>query len=153
MNAGIFTIVIAGTMFSRFITLSRLPFHLTDWLTGVHMPAYVVFLIVIVFYTFCGIVMDVISVIIITIPVIFPLLVNGFGFDPYTIIIVLILQAEMDGLTPPIGMNVFATASALRVDPAEIFWGAWPYVIVEFAACLLLAAFPILVNWLPNLIS
>ena len=153
MNAGIFTIVIAGTMFSRFITMSRLPFHLTEWLQGINMPAYGAFLLVLVFYTFCGIVMDVISVIIITIPVIFPLLVDGFGFDPYMLIIVLILQAEMDGLTPPIGMNVFATASALKVDPAEIFSGAWPYVIVEFAACLVLAACPILVTWLPDLIS
>ena len=74
MNAGIFPIIIAGTMFSRFIALSRLPFHLNEWFTGINMPPYVVFLIILVFYVFMGCIMDIASIIIITIPVIFPLL-------------------------------------------------------------------------------
>ena len=153
MNAGIFPIIIAGTMFSRFITLTRLPFYLTEWFQSVSMPAYVVFLVVLGFYVFCGCIMDIASVIIITIPVIFPLLVDGFGFDPYMLVVVLVFVGEMAGITPPIGMNVFATAHALRVDPGEIFKGAWPFLIVEFAAVLIIAAVPQLVTWLPDLIG
>ncbi|MCX8032166.1 MAG: TRAP transporter large permease [Thermoleophilia bacterium] len=153
MNAGIFPIVIAGTMFSRFISLSRLPFHLTEWFQSLNMPGYVVFLIVLIFYVFCGCIMDIASVIIITIPVVFPLLVDGFGFDPYMLVIVLVFVGEMAGLTPPIGMNVFATASALKVDPGEIFRGVWPFVAVEFATALVIGAFPVLVTWLPDLLG
>jgi C4-dicarboxylate transporter DctM subunit len=153
MNAGIFPIIIAGTMFSRFITLSRLPFHLTEWFQNMNIPGFGVFLIVLVFYVFCGCIMDIASVIIITIPVVFPLLVDGFGFNPYMLVIVLVFVGEMAGITPPIGMNVFATAHALRVDPGEIFKGAWPFLIVEFAAAIIIAAFPVLVTWLPDLIG
>jgi len=153
MNAGIFPIVIAGTMFSRFISLSRLPFHLTEWFQSLNMPGYVVFVIVLVFYVFCGCIMDIASVIIITIPVVFPLLVDGFGFDPYMLVIVLVFVGEMAGLTPPIGMNVFATASALKVDPGEIFRGVWPFVAVEFATALVIGAVPVLVTWLPDLLG
>jgi C4-dicarboxylate transporter DctM subunit len=153
MNAGIFPIVIAGTMFGRFITISRLPFHLTEWIQTVNIPGFAVFMIVLVFYIFCGCIMDIASVIIITIPVVFPLLVDGYGFDPYMLVIVLVFVGEMAGLTPPIGMNVFATAAALKVDPGEIFRAVWPFVAVEFVAAVVIAAVPVLVTWLPDLIG
>lgn len=152
MNAGIFPIIIAGTMFSRFIALSRLPFHLNDWFVGMNVPPFVVFLIVLVFYVFMGCIMDIASIIIITIPVIFPLL-EGMGFDPYMLVIVLVFVGEMAGLTPPIGMNVFATASALRVDPGRIFKGVLPFFLVEFAAALFIAAVPAVVTFIPDLLS
>jgi C4-dicarboxylate transporter, DctM subunit len=152
MNAGIFPIIIAGTMFSRFIALSRLPFHLNEWFTGINMPPYVVFLIILVFYVFMGCIMDIASIIIITIPVIFPLL-QGLGFDPYMLVIVLVFVGEMAGLTPPIGMNVFATASALRVDPGKIFKGVTPFFLMEFATALVIAAVPAIVTFIPDLIS
>jgi C4-dicarboxylate transporter, DctM subunit len=152
MNAGFFPIIIAGTMFSRFISLSRLPDHLGDWITTVHMPAYAVFLVVLVFYVFCGCIMDIASILIITIPIVVPLLVN-VGYDPYVIVIILVFVGEMAGLTPPIGMNVFAVASALRVDPGVIFKGIWPFFIVEFAVALILPVVPWIVTGIPDLIN
>jgi tripartite ATP-independent transporter DctM subunit len=152
MNAGFFPIIIAGTMFSRFISLSRLPDHLGDWITTVHMPAYVVFLIVLVFYVFCGCIMDIASILIITIPIVVPLLV-AVGYDPYVIVILLVFIGEMAGLTPPIGMNVFAVASALRVDPGQIFKGIWPFFLVEFAVALILPVVPWIVTGIPDLVN
>lgn len=152
MNAGIFPIIIAGTMFSRFVALSRLPFHLNEWFLSINMPAFGVFMIILVFYIFMGCIMDIASIIIITIPVVFPLL-EGLGFDPYMLVIVLVFVGEMAGLTPPIGMNVFATASALRVDPGKIFRGVTPFFIVEFATAIFIAAFPVVVTFIPDLLS
>lgn len=152
MNAGIYPIIISGIMFSRFIALSRLPFHLNDWFLSISMPPYVVFLIILVFYVFMGCIMDIASIIIITIPVIFPLL-TGLGFDPYMLVIVLVFVGEMAGLTPPIGMNVFATASALRVDPGKIFKGVTPFFLMEFATALVIAAVPVIVTFIPDLLS
>ena len=152
MNAGFFPIIIAGTMFSRFIALSRLPDHLADWITTVNVPHYAVFLIVLVFYVFCGCIMDIASILIITIPVVVPLLV-GVGYDPYVIVIILVFVGEMAGLTPPIGMNVFAVANALRVDPGVIFKGIWPFFIVEFIVALILPMVPQITTWLPNILG
>ena len=152
MNGGIFPIIIAGTMFSRFIALSRLPFHLNEWITSINMTPFAVFMIVLVFYVFMGCIMDIASIIIITIPVIFPLL-QGLGFDPYVLVIVMVFVGEMAGITPPIGMNVFATASALRVDPGRIFRGVVPFFAVEFVTAIVLAAVPVIVTFIPDLLS
>jgi TRAP-type C4-dicarboxylate transport system permease large subunit len=139
-------------MFSRFISLSRLPDHLADWITTVSMPPYVVFLIVLVFYVFCGMIMDIASILIITIPVVVPLLVS-VGFDPYVIVIVLVFVGEIAGLTPPIGMNVFAVANALRVDPGLIFKGIWPFFTVEFIVALVLPLVPKITTFIPDLLQ
>ncbi len=152
MNAGFLPIIIAGTMFSRFIALSRLPFYLNDWFISMHVPPYVVFLIILVFYVFMGCIMDIASIIIVTIPVVFPLL-QSMGFDPYMLVIVLVFVGEMAGLTPPIGMNVFATAAALRVDPGRIFKGVLPFFLVELGTALVIAAVPGIVTFIPNLLS
>jgi len=75
------------------------------------------------------------------------------GYDPYVIVIILVFVGEMAGLTPPIGMNVFAVASALRVDPGVIFKGIWPFFIVEFAVALILPVVPWIVTGIPDLIN
>ena len=96
--------------------------------------------------------MDIVSIIIITVPVVFPVL-NAVGYSPYVLVIALCFMCEIAGLTPPIGMNVFATANALRVNPSEIFSGVIPYFICEFAVVILLALFPDIALFLPKLLG
>jgi tripartite ATP-independent transporter DctM subunit len=152
MNAGFFPIVIAGQMFGRFIAISKLPNYLSDWIASVSMPAYVVFLMVVVFYVFCGMIMDIASILIITIPIVVPLLM-GVGYDIYVIVIFLVMVAEMAGLTPPIGMNVFAVASVLRVDPGLIFKGMWPFFMGEVILVLIMPLIPQITTWIPQLLN
>lgn len=152
MNAGMFPIIVAGAMFGRFITFSGLASSLAAAISRIHLPAYCVFLLVVVFYIFCGCVLDIASIIIITHPIVFPLL-TGLGFDPYVLVIVLVFMAELAGMTPPIGMNVFATSSALRIKAEEIFAGVVPFFCVELAVVLLIGIFPQIVTFIPNLLS
>ncbi len=152
MNAGFFPIIIAGQMFGRFIALSRLPDHIANWITSVQVPHYAVFLMVVVFYIFCGMVMDIASILIITIPIVVPLLVN-VGYDLYVIVILLVMVGEMAGLTPPIGMNVFAVSNALRVDPGAVFKGMWPFFAGEVALVLLLPVVPQITTLIPSLLN
>ena len=63
--------------------------------------------------------MDVVSIIIITVPVVFPIL-TAVGYSPYVLVITLCFVCEIAGLTPPIGMNVFATSNALRIKPSAM---------------------------------
>ncbi|MCI8538556.1 MAG: TRAP transporter large permease [Oscillospiraceae bacterium] len=152
MEAGIFPIIVAGQIFSKFISDTHLADYLSQAIANVHAHRFVVFLLVILLYVFCGCVMDIVSVIIITVPVVFPILV-GLGYSPYALVIALCFMCEIAGLTPPIGMNVFATANALRVNPSEIFKGVLPYFICELAIVILIGLFPQLVTFLPGLMS
>ncbi len=152
MEAGIFPIIIGGQIFSRFVSLSGLASYLSNAIAGMNAPPFVVFILVMVLYMFCGCVMDMMSIIIITVPVIFPILC-GLGYSPYAIIISLCFMMEIAGLTPPIGMNVFATSNALRVSPSKVFSGVWPFFICEVCMVLLIAFVPGIVTWLPNLIG
>lgn len=152
MNAGMFPIIVAGTLFGRFITFSGLADYFAKAIVSLHLPAYGVFLMVIGFYIFCGCVLDIASIIIITHPIVFPLL-TGLGFDPYVLVIALVFMAELAGMTPPIGMNVFATSSALRIKAEEVFSGVVPFFFVELAVVLLIGLFPQIVTLIPTLMS
>ncbi len=152
MEAGIFPIIVGGQIFSKFISDTGLPDYLSAAIASVHAPRFIIFLLVILLYVFCGCVMDIMSIIIITVPVVFPIL-TGMGYSPYALVIALCFVAEIAGLTPPIGMNVFATANALRINPSEIFKGVVPYFICEIGLVLLIGLFPQIVTFLPTLMG
>ena len=152
MEAGIFPIIIGGQLFSRFVSNSGLAAYLSNAIANLHAPAFVIFVLVMVLYVFCGCVMDMMSIIIITVPVVFPILCS-LGYSPYAIIIALCFMMEIAGLTPPIGMNVFATSNALRVSPSKVFSGVWPFFICEICMVLVISLAPGIVTWLPNLIG
>jgi tripartite ATP-independent transporter DctM subunit len=152
MEAGIFPIIIAGQLFGSFISATHLADTLANIIAGVNAPAFVIFLLVVLLYIFCGCVMDIVSIIIITVPVVFPVL-TAVGYSPYVLVICLCFMCEIAGLTPPIGMNVFATANALRVNPSQIFKGVVPYFICELAVVIIIALFPDLVLFLPRLLG
>jgi C4-dicarboxylate transporter, DctM subunit len=151
MNAGIFPIIIAGQIFGRFVSATGIAATLANAIASVNAPPFIVFMLVIVLYVFCGAVMDIMSIIIITVPIVFPVL-TGLGYSPYVLVIALCFMTEIAGLTPPIGMNVFATSNALRVSPMEVFSGVVPYVICELVMVILIAVFPIIVTFIPNLL-
>ena len=152
MESGIFPIIVAGQLFGAFISATKLADTLARLIASVHAPAFFIFMLVVLLYIFCGCVMDIVSIIIITVPVVFPVL-NAVGYSPYVLVICLCFMCEIAGLTPPIGMNVFATANALRVNPSEIFKGVVPYFICELAVVIIIALFPDIVLFLPKLLG
>ena len=152
MEAGIFPIIIGGQIFGRFVADTKLADYLAQAIAGMNAPPFAVFMLVILLYIFCGCVMDIVSIIIITVPVVFPVLAS-LGYNPYVLVIALCFMTEIAGLTPPIGMNVFATANALRVNPSEIFKGVFPYFLCELAMVIIIAIFPQIVLFLPGLMA
>lgn len=151
MNAGMFPIILAGTIFSRFIAITGLADGIAGIIAGTNLPPMAVFTLVIIFYLICGCVMDIPSIIIITVPVIFPLL-TGLGFSPYVLCVMLVFMCDVAGMTPPIGMNVFAVSNALRVRPMEIFKGSVPFFVLDIVCVYIMALFPKVVEFLPNLL-
>lgn len=152
MNAGIFPIIIAGTIFSRFISMTRMADGLANLIADLSLPSILIFTLVIIFYIICGCVMDIASIIIITVPIVFPLL-TGLGYNPFALCVVLVMLCDSAGMTPPIGMNVFAVANALRTGTTQIFKGVIPFFIVDIVAIYIIALFPQLVEFIPHLLG
>ncbi len=152
MNAGMFPIIVAGSIFSRFVTLTHLADTVANAIVSTHLPAFAIFCLVVLFYIFCGCVMDIPSTIIITVPIVFPLL-TSLGYNPYVITVLLVMMCDVAGMTPPIGMNVFAVSNALRIKPMEIFSGCIPFFCVDVVAVLIMGAFPQIVELIPHLMG
>lgn len=96
--------------------------------------------------------MDIASIIIITVPIVFPLL-TGLGYNPFVLCVVLVMLCDAAGMTPPIGMNVFAVSNALRIGTTQIFKGVVPFFIVDIVAIYICALFPQLVEIIPRLLG
>lgn len=149
---GIFLIIIGGSLFSRFVSITGLARGLITLIGKSGLPPYGVFLLVMAFYLLCGCVMNCMTIIIITIPVVFPLL-TGVGFNGYVVCIILVFLAELGGITPPFGLNVFTVSNVLRIPPSKVFTGSIPFLICYIVCILLAAAFPNVLLWLPRLLG
>lgn len=151
--AGIYPIIIAGTIFSRFITLSGLPSYLISFFESANVAPSLVYLLILAYFIFCGCVMDIIASIVISVPIVFPLLIDSYGYDPFVLIIILVIVASTAAITPPIGMGVFTVANATRISPKDIFAGSMPFVCMYILVAVLLIFIPQIVTWLPNLLG
>lgn len=103
-----------------------------------------------VFLLVCGMFLPPVAVIVMTAPMLFPIVTQA-GFDPYWFAIVLTINMEVGLITPPIGLNLFViNAIAPTVPTRDILWGSLPYVLVMFLAIVILCIFPDIATWLPN---
>ena len=152
INCNLFPMLLGGTLFARLVTLTRIPDNLISFISNVHAPLIVVFTLIVIFYYVAGAVMDIMSCMFITVPIVYPVL-TAMGLDPYAILIFLVIMINLGSISPPIGMAVFVSSQAVNVDPKEIFKGIWPYCLVNIACAYLVGLVPQIVNFLPNLFS
>ena len=111
---------------------------------------WVLMAIINVFLLVCGMFLPPVAVIVMTAPMLFPIVTQA-GFDPYWFAIVLTINMEVGLITPPIGLNLFViNAIAPTVPTRDILWGSLPYVLVMFLAIIILCLFPDIATWLPN---
>ena len=150
MQGGMFLIIVAGNVFSRFIVASGLTTYLANAVQRLNAPPLIMFIIVMIFYLIGGAIMNVVPLIICTSSVVFAVLVEGCGYHPYVLMAALVLMVEVAQLTPPIGVGTYMVANALRIDPMKIFKAVAPFFFVMFLFAILLAVFPQVVLWLPR---
>jgi len=143
-------IVACAMIFSQFMNLARVPEHLTQFLVSLSMPDWVLMFIVMVFLLILGMFIDGASMVLVTTPILLPVVVAA-GYDPLWYGIILILNLEMAVITPPVGLNLYTLKSVTdAVSMAEILRGTMPYVAVEFACLMFFVFFPELALWLPS---
>ncbi|MGR3551983.1 TRAP transporter large permease [Pseudooceanicola sp.] len=142
-------VILGAHIFGYFFTLTRVTNDLTQWIGGLGMSPMAVMAVILLIYIFLGAFMDQIAILILTVPVILPLVLT-LGFDPVWFGVIVVVTAEVGMVTPPLGMNVFVVARYTRRPLGEIFRGTFPHVLAHLVVIALLTIFPALVLWLPS---
>lgn len=152
MFVGIYLMILSGTMFSRFVSTTGLASAMVNGIANINAAPMIIFLFVVIFYLFIGCFMNCMPVIIITAPIVVPML-KGIGFNEFVIVVCLVLLTEIGNITPPVGNGVFAVATVLKESPAKIFKGVTPFFIAMVIATILFAAVPQTITWLPAILG
>jgi tripartite ATP-independent transporter DctM subunit len=149
-TASVFTILIGALLFGYFLTITQTPQKLTTFLTGLGLSSYGVLVLIMLMYLVLGCIMDAMAMIILTIPIVFPV-VKALGFDPIWFGVVIVMTVELGLIHPPVGMNVFVIKSVVKdVKLSTVFKGVLPFVATDILRLAILIAFPVLATWLPS---
>ena len=151
-SASIFIILIGSLFFTRFLAMSGFPRAFSDAILSVSSNPWWILLAVAVIYLILGMLIDSIGLLLLTLPILIPL-VEAAGMNPIWFGIIIIKLLEIGLITPPIGLNVYMINGALnnRVSLPEIFRGITWFLAMDFVTLLILIMFPILSLWLPSL--
>ena len=148
--AAVFTVLIGALLFGYFLTVTQTPQKLTAFLTGLGLGRNGVLALIMVMYIVLGCLMDAMAMIILTVPIIFPV-ITELGFDPIWFGVIIVMTVELGLIHPPVGMNVFVIKSVVKdVSFATIFKGVLPFVVTDIIRLIILIAFPIIALWLPS---
>ncbi len=151
-TASIFMLLICAQMYSRMLTISGLATKITQWATSLPVPPIAIILGFIAVFLVLGCIIDSVSIILLTIPIMHPVAMK-LGYHPIWFSIVSIVTIEIGLLTPPFGMVVFAMKSALggKATIEEIFEGSLPFILMLGISLVIIMSFPILSTFLPSL--
>jgi tripartite ATP-independent transporter DctM subunit len=148
--AAVFTVLIGALLFGYFLTITQVPQKVTEFLTGLGIGTYGVLALIMLMYLVLGCLMDAMAMIILTVPIIFPV-VTQLGFDPVWFGVIIVMTVELGLIHPPVGMNVFVIKSVVQdVTFSSIFKGVLPFIATDILRLVILIAFPIIALWLPS---
>ncbi|TCK08492.1 TRAP transporter large permease [Marinobacterium mangrovicola] len=143
-SAMIFFMIIGAEVFGYFLSVSRISFELVDFVDSLNLTPFMILICVLILFMLLGCVMDSIAMLLLTVPVVYPL-VQAAGFDPIWFGIVAVITVELGLITPPVGMNVFVIkAFAPDISIGSIYKGVLPFVLSDIVRLALIIAFPAL---------
>jgi len=148
----ILTIIACATVFGHFMTVSKIPMTLSNLVMSLNIPPILVMGVIIIIYLIGGCFIDTIPLIILTIPIFYPIVLS-FGYDPIWFGVIIVLVACMGNITPPVGVNVYVVKGITKDIPLEtIFKGIFPFLLAMILATILIVLFPPIAIFLPNLV-
>ena len=148
--AAVFTVLIGALLFGYFLTITQTPQHVTEFLTGLGVGRYGALALIMLMYLVLGCLMDAMAMIILTVPIIFPV-IRAFGFDPIRFGVITVMTVESGLIHPPVGMNVFVDQE--RDQGCEFFDDLrrlLPFILTDLIWLVILIAFPIIALYLPG---
>jgi len=144
-------LVAGANMFSYFLALSTIPTKVSIWIAGLSVSKYLILTIILAIYLMLGCFLDAVSMMVLTLPVVFPIIVS-LNFDPIWFGVIAVLMMEAGLITPPVGLNVYTLAGIARDVPmGDIFKGTLPFLFAIFFVVLVITLFPHLATYLPKM--
>jgi len=137
----VLTITIGAMIFNVFVTVSGVPTLFAEWITELPLSRHTILIFILLMYIPLGMVMDVMAMIMLTIPIIFPI-ITGLGFDPIWFGVLIVVMCELANITPPVGMTVYVVHGVTKVPLEQVFKGNFPFVIVLLIGLAILILFP-----------
>ena len=153
VSAAILIIMACAKIFGDFLNIVRVPQYLTDLLLGLDIPNVFILLAIMALLIILGMVIDAVSLIVVTTPILLPIIV-GMGYDPLWYGIILVMNLEMAVVTPPVGLNLYTLRGVcpfLKVE--EIIRASAPFVAIQLMVLILFLIFPALSLWLPKFVQ
>ena len=152
ITAALFFIVMGGTAFSRLLLVTGFVDNLLDFVSGSGFEPWTVIAVLVLIYLVLGMLMDPISMMVMTVPIVHPLVV-GLGYDPIWFAIIMVKLIELSCMTPPVGINIFAVvgSSQGQVSTKQAYYGVFPFVVMEILVLTVLLSIPALTLYLPRL--
>jgi tripartite ATP-independent transporter DctM subunit len=148
--AAVFTVLIGALLFGYFLTITQTPQKVTLFLTSLGLGRYGVLALIMVMYIVLGCLMDALAMVILTVPIIFPV-IKELGFDPIWFGVIIVMTVELGLIHPPVGMIVFVIKSVIQeLNFSTIFAGVLPFILTDLVRLVILIAFPIIALWLPS---
>jgi tripartite ATP-independent transporter DctM subunit len=148
----VLTIMIGAMIFSTFLMIAGLPAAFSRWVVALPIPPFAIFVAILLLYLPLGCVMDAFAVIMLTVPIVFPIIVS-LGIDPIFFGVLIVILTELAMLTPPVGMNVYVVQGVTKVPMEEVFRGILPFALVLIVGIAILVAFPQISLFLPSLMK
>jgi C4-dicarboxylate transporter DctM subunit len=142
-------IIYAAYVFSYAISLSGVGESVTGFLVGLHLSRTGFFIALFVLYTVLGCLVESLGMIVITVPLLFPVLLQ-YGFDPVWFGVILVMFIELGQISPPIGINLFVIQSIWDGELGQVVMGTIPFHVIMLVLLLMLAIWPDIALWLPE---
>lgn len=150
VNSMVFMLLIGAGIFTLFLTMARVPVTVTELVMGLEVSPVLILVLLVLAFVPLGMFLDPISMMLITVPLVYPA-VTAAGFDGIWFGIIVIKMIELALISPPLGMNAFVVSGSVEGVSAEsVFRGAAWYIPIDLATVVLLFLFPSIVTWLPN---
>jgi tripartite ATP-independent transporter DctM subunit len=150
MTGTILLLLIGAFTFMRFLAVSRIPFVLSEYIATLEVSRYIILIIILLAYTLLGMFFDVMGIITLTIPIIFPTIV-ALDFDLIWFGVILVRVAEVGFISPPFGLNLFGLLGVIDLPAETLYRGVIPFIIADVFHIALLLAVPWLSLFLPNM--
>lgn len=152
-SAMIFLLLLGATVFGNFLMISRLPSTFAGFVSGLHVSRYLILAAIFVIYAFLGCLMDAVPMMLITLPVFYPV-VESLGFDGIWFGVFMVLVVNLGFVTPPVGMNCYVVNGIMKdVGLPTIFRGVIPFILAILATIVLCTIFPSIATWLPSVMK
>ncbi|WP_373498080.1 TRAP transporter large permease [Desulfococcus sp.] len=149
----VITIVMGAVIFGRFLAVTRIPYDIAGWVVSLPVPRGIIMMIIFFIYIIGGAVMDALALLLITIPIFFPVAVE-LGYDPIWFGVTITVVTTMGAVTPPVGATTYVVAGMSEgVRLEEVFRGVAYFLPTYLICILLLMLFPEIVTILPGLLK